>query len=88
MGVSWGHLAPALLRLIELGATGTYHVTNSGRTSWYDCAVFALLDNTAWSALGEPPLPPWTDRLRAYLGELRRRGRLPAPPGALLSSPT
>ena len=110
-----GHLAPALLRLFELGATGTYHVTNSGTTSWYEFAVFALrdagfttdvmpivtsdlgaaaprpphavLDNRAWSALGEPPLPPWRDGVRAYLGELRRRGRLPAPPGALLSSP-
>ena len=110
-----GHLAPALLRLLELGVTGTYHVTNSGTTSWYDLAVFALhaagfttdvmpiltwdlaaaaprpqhavLDNTAWGALGEPPLPPWTDGLRAYVGELRRRGCLPAPTGALLSSP-
>ena len=110
-----GHLAPALLRLLERGVTGTYHLTNSGTTSWYDFAVFALceagfttdvkpiatsdlaavarrpqhavLDNGAWRALGESPLPPWTEGVRAYLGELRGRRRLPAPGGALLSSP-
>jgi dTDP-4-dehydrorhamnose reductase len=37
-----GHLAPAMLRLVELGATGTYHLTNSGATSWYDLAVAAI----------------------------------------------
>jgi dTDP-4-dehydrorhamnose reductase len=37
-----GHLAPALLRLLELGATGTYHLTNSGTTSWYEFAVAAV----------------------------------------------
>lgn len=110
-----GHLAPALLRLLEVGATGTYHLTSSATASWYEFAVFALreagsttdvtpivtsdlaaaarrpphsvLENRAWSSLGEPPLPPWTDGLRSYLGELRRRGSLPAPEGALLSSP-
>ena len=110
-----GHLAPALFRLLELGATGTYHLTSSGAASWYEFAVFALreagfttdvtpivtadlaaaarrpphsvLANRAWSACGEPPLPSWTDGLRAYIGELRRRSCLPAPAGALLSSP-
>jgi dTDP-4-dehydrorhamnose reductase len=37
-----GHLAPAMLRLLELGATGTYHLTNSGATTWYDLAVAAI----------------------------------------------
>jgi dTDP-4-dehydrorhamnose reductase len=31
-----------MLRLVELGATGTYHLTNSGATSWYDLAVAAI----------------------------------------------
>lgn len=33
-----GHLAPALLRLLERGATGTFHLTNSGETTWCDFA--------------------------------------------------
>ena len=33
-----GHLAPAMLRLVERGATGTYHLTNSGSTSWHGLA--------------------------------------------------
>lgn len=33
-----GHLAPALLRLLEHGAPGTYHLTNSGETTWCDFA--------------------------------------------------
>lgn len=34
-----GHLAPAMLRLLEIGPAGTYHLTNSGVTTWYDFAV-------------------------------------------------
>jgi dTDP-4-dehydrorhamnose reductase len=37
-----GHLAPAVLRLIEIGAPGTYHLTNSGVTTWYGLAVAAI----------------------------------------------
>lgn len=109
-----GHLAPALLRLLELGVTGTYHLTNSGSASWHEFAVHvvrqagyvisvhpiatsdlagaarrpkhALLDNGAWTALGELPLPPWTHAVRDYVAELRGRGRLPVPAGRLLSS--
>jgi dTDP-4-dehydrorhamnose reductase len=33
-----GHLAPALLRLVEGGAPGTYHLSNGGHTTW---AAFA-----------------------------------------------
>jgi dTDP-4-dehydrorhamnose reductase len=33
-----GHLAPALVRLVERGAPGTYHLTNSGSTTWYGFA--------------------------------------------------
>lgn len=38
-----GHLAPALLRLVERGDEGTVHLTNSGVTSWHGLAeaVFA-----------------------------------------------
>lgn len=32
------HIALPLLRLIEKGATGIYHVTNSGSCTWYDFA--------------------------------------------------
>jgi dTDP-4-dehydrorhamnose reductase len=33
-----GHLAPALIRLVERGVPGTYHLTNSGSTTWRDFA--------------------------------------------------
>lgn len=38
-----GHLAPALLRLVGSGQTGTFHLTNSGSTTWHGFAnaVFA-----------------------------------------------
>lgn len=92
-----GHLAPALLRLVERDAPGTYHLSNSGETTWADFAAaimdaahlraqvtpittaeygapaprpaYSLLDNAAWRALGEAPLPPWQDGLSAYLRE-------------------
>ncbi len=34
-----GHLAPAMLRLLDVGPPGTYHLTNNGVTTWYDFAV-------------------------------------------------
>ncbi len=34
-----GHLAPAMLRLLQVGPPGTYHLTNRGVTTWYDFAV-------------------------------------------------
>lgn len=37
-----GHLAEALLSLIESGATGLYHAANAGPVTWYDFAVEAL----------------------------------------------
>ena len=36
------HLAPALMRLLELDVTGTYHLTNSGAASWYDVAALVV----------------------------------------------
>jgi dTDP-4-dehydrorhamnose reductase len=44
-GPTWsGHLAPALLRLIEIAPAGTYHLSNRGVTSWHGLAVAALRD--------------------------------------------
>jgi dTDP-4-dehydrorhamnose reductase len=37
-----GHLAPAVLRLIEIATPGTYHLTNSGATTWYGLALAAI----------------------------------------------
>ena len=37
-----GHLAPAILRLNEIGSTGTYHLTNSGTATWHELAVAAV----------------------------------------------
>lgn len=36
------HLAPALLRLAGRGATGTFHLTSAGQTSWHEFATAAL----------------------------------------------
>jgi dTDP-4-dehydrorhamnose reductase len=33
-----GHLAPALLRVAERGIPGTYHLTNTGETTWHGFA--------------------------------------------------
>jgi dTDP-4-dehydrorhamnose reductase len=37
-----GHLAEALRRMLEAGATGLYHAVNPGPVSWYDFAAEAL----------------------------------------------
>src|ERR1019366_4211921 len=37
-----GHLAPAMLRLLEIGPPGTYHLTNSGASTWYAFAAAAI----------------------------------------------
>lgn len=37
-----GHVAHAIRRIVDRGAFGTYHVTNSGACTWYDFASEAL----------------------------------------------
>jgi dTDP-4-dehydrorhamnose reductase len=96
-----GHLAPALMTLVERGETGTYHLSNAGETTWASFATtimavaglhcrivpistaeygataprpaYSVLDNAAWRALGEPPLPAWEKGLQRYL-DTRRGG--------------
>jgi dTDP-4-dehydrorhamnose reductase len=98
-----GHLAPTLLRLVERGGGGTYHLTNAGETTWFDVArtimtaagltarveptttaeygaaaprpAYSVLDNRAWRALRETPLPPWQAGLHAYLAQRGLKGR-------------
>ena len=48
-----GHLAPALLRLAEHGTPGTYHLTNSGETTWCDFAR-AIMQAAQLKARVEP----------------------------------
>lgn len=103
-----GHLAPTILRLIERGIPGIYHLTNSGDTTWYGMAravledagidrpvkpittseyptaakrpAYSVLNNRAWALLGERPLPPWRDGIRAYVSEIANlRPKLEAP---------
>lgn len=46
-----GHLAPALLRLIELGELGTYHLTGQGAVSWHGFAEAVI------TTAGRAPVP-------------------------------
>jgi dTDP-4-dehydrorhamnose reductase len=81
-----GHLAPALLRLIERGTTGTYHLTNSGETTWFDfarsimrCAGLpARIEPTTTADYGAPAPRPAYSVLdnRAW----RELGEAPLPP--------
>jgi len=48
-----GHLAPALLRLVELETPGTYHLTNGGETTWCDFAR-AIMRSAGLRARVEP----------------------------------
>ncbi len=61
-----GHLAEALLSLVESGATGLYHAANAGPVTWYDFAVEALrqagvdhsvepIPASAWKAAARRP---------------------------------
>ena len=56
-----GHLAPALLRLVERHATGIFHVTNSGATSWHGFATAILrqsgLDHVPVDAISTAEYP-------------------------------
>jgi len=48
-----GHLAAALLRIAERGATGVMHLAGGGRCSWYDLAV-ATLEETGLACRVRP----------------------------------
>jgi dTDP-4-dehydrorhamnose reductase len=62
-----GHLAPALLGLLERDVTGLVHLAGGGAVSWNGFAVEifrqAELDCEALAV----PLPPWQDGLAGYL---------------------
>ncbi len=60
------HLAAALVRLVETGLWGTYHVTNSGSASWWAFAVEIL----RYARLGGRPVDQITAR---QLGRPARR---------------
>jgi dTDP-4-dehydrorhamnose reductase len=48
-----GHLAPALVRLVERGVPGTYHLTNSGSTTWFGFAQ-AIVEEAGLAVPVEP----------------------------------
>ena len=76
-----GHLAPALVRLVERGVPGTYHLTNSGSTTWHGFAqaiveeagltvpVEALRTADYPTAAPRPAYSVLTNRAWAELGE-------------------
>ena len=47
-----GHFAAAITRLMESGAGGTWHVTNSGEATWHDLAVAACEDAGVKAEIG------------------------------------
>ncbi len=49
-----GHLAPALVRLLERGDAGTFHLVNAGQATWCELAQAAL----ASAGLGGVPVQP------------------------------
>ena len=61
-------LAEAIARLVSLGQSGTYHVTNGGACSWYEFAQEIL----RLAGFGPVPLSPISS------GELDRPARRPA----------
>ena len=54
-----GHLAEALLALLESGATGLYHAANAGPVTWYDFAVEALRQAGVDHAIEPIPAASW-----------------------------
>lgn len=97
-----GHLAPALLRLLEIDARGIFHLTSGESTTWHGFAeailrdsgmgrvnveaissadypvaarrpAYSVLDNRRWRELGEQPLRPWREGLRAYLARINAK---------------
>lgn len=55
-GPTWtGHLAPALVRLAELGAPGTYHLTGQGVTTWHGFAS-AIMQESGMPSIPVQPL--------------------------------
>ena len=60
-------LAGALIALMELGASGTFHVTNTGECTWHDLAVAACEDAGVRAEIG-----------RLSTAELARPARRPA----------
>jgi dTDP-4-dehydrorhamnose reductase len=81
-----GHLAPALARLVELGVTGTFHLTNGGDTTWHGFAR-AIVDDASLdapvAAISTADYPTPAPRPRyAVLGNdaWLRLGQAPLPP--------
>ena len=51
-----GSLAPALVRLLELGVPGTFHLVNAGEATWHELARAVLEE----AGLGQVPVEPIT----------------------------
>ena len=79
------HLAPSLLRLAARGNPGTYHLTNTGSTTWYAVAQAAVASagiHTPVTPIETSDLAPAADRPRYSVldnGAWLRLGEAPLP---------
>jgi len=83
---TWTHdLAGALVRLMEAGVCGTYHVSNGGACSWYDVACYVVeraglrmeIGRTTSDKLGRPAPRPTYSVLNNQLYEHVTGARMP-----------
>lgn len=73
---SWHEVATAAVALAGFEAS-VAPIKTSDLAPAAERPRYSVLDNGAWLRLGEPALPSWDSALRAYIEELRGRGRLP-----------
>src|SRR5205085_9520580 len=80
-----GDLAPALVRLAEMGQYGTYHVTNSGDCSWWELADYVVrraglavtVERSTTAALQRPAPRPTYSVLNNQMAERVTGHRMP-----------
>lgn len=68
------HVVEAIWRIIELGAYGTYHVTNAGECSWYDLAEETIRQAGMTASIERVQADPSQSPRRPLYSALAHRG--------------